>query len=275
MMKGSNMTTTPVQTGYAPVNGLTMYYEIHGAGKPLVLLHGGLGLSNMFGDVLLLLAQHRQVIGVDLQGHGRTADIERPLRLELMASDIAGLVAHLGFEKADIMGYSLGGGVALRTAIQHPEVVRKLVLVSTPFKWDGWYPEIVAHMGQLSGAAAAFMKDTPMYQSYLNVAPHPERFPILLDKLGELLRQEYDWSNDVVALHMPTMIVYGDADSIPPAHAVRFFELLGGGKADAGWDGSGMSSARLAILPATTHYTIFSSPALAAAVVPFLEDPTL
>ncbi len=121
-----------IKNGYAPVNGLHMYYEIHGTGKPLVLIHGGFGESGMFGDVLTQLAQGRQVIPVDLQAHGRTADIDRPLRYELMADDIGGLIQHLGFEKADVMGYSLGGGVALQTAIRHPGLVRKLALVSTP-----------------------------------------------------------------------------------------------------------------------------------------------
>jgi pimeloyl-ACP methyl ester carboxylesterase len=131
---------------YAEVNGLEMYYEIHGTGEPLILLHGGVGAIEMFGEVLPLLAEGRQVIAADLQAHGRTADIDRPLSFESMADDIAALIEHLGFEKADVMGYSLGGGVALQTAIRHPEVVRKLVVVSTPFERDGWYPEILAGM---------------------------------------------------------------------------------------------------------------------------------
>jgi pimeloyl-ACP methyl ester carboxylesterase len=267
------MTNTHAQTGYAAVNGLQLYYEIHGAGQPLVLLHGGLGLTSMFGEVLGLLAAGRQVIAVDLQGHGRTADIDRPIRLELIGDDIAALITHLGLEKADVMGYSMGGGVALRAAVQHPALVRKLVLVSVPFKRAGWYPEIRAGMAQMSAAAAEFMKETPIYQSYVGVAPQPAHFPVLLDKMGDLLRQDYDWSGDLAALTMPTMLVYGDADAVPPAHAVEFFELLGGGKADGGWDGAGMSTARLAILPGATHYTIFSSPALASAVIPFLDAP--
>jgi pimeloyl-ACP methyl ester carboxylesterase len=229
----------------------------------------------MFGEVLPLLAEGRQVIAVDLQAHGRTADIDRPLSFELMADDIATLIKHLGFETADLMGYSLGGGVALQTAIRHPEAVRKLVLVSTPFKRDGWYPEVLAGMGQMGPAAAEPMKQTPMYQLYASVAPKPDDWPVLLTKLGQLLGQDYDWSNDVAAITAPTLIVVGDADSVPTAHAVQFFELLGGGKADAGWDGSGMPNARLAILPATTHYNIFFSPALASAVRPFLDAPML
>jgi pimeloyl-ACP methyl ester carboxylesterase len=259
--------------GYAPVNGLNMYYEVHGTGRPLVLLHGGFGLSGMFGDLLPLLARNRQVIAVDLQGHGRTADIDRPLRLELMADDIAALIGYLGVEKADLMGYSLGGGVALRTAIQHPEVVRKLVVVSTPHKRAAWYPEMVAGMEQMSAAAAPFLFETPMYQAYVSVAPDPEHFAVLVDKMGDLLRQDYDWSDEVAALTMPTMIVVGDADGLPPAQAAQFFELLGGGKRDGSWDRSGMTIHRLAILPGTTHYDIFSSPALASTVMPFLDEP--
>src|SRR5260221_2540481 len=196
---------------YASVNGLNLYYEIHGAGEPLILLHGGVGAIQMFGEVLPSLAQNRQVVAVDLQAHGRTADIDRPLRFELMAGDIAALIKHLGIEEADVMGYSLGGGVALRTAIQHPEVMRKLVLVSTPFKRDGWYPEILAGMGQMGPQVAEPMKQTPMYQHYASIAPQPEDWPVLLTKLGELLRQDYDWSKDVAALKSPTLLVVGDA----------------------------------------------------------------
>ena len=261
--------------GYASMNGLEMYYEIHGTGRPLILLHGGVGAIEMFGEVLGLLAEGRQVIAVDLQAHGRTADIARPLSFESMADDIAALIEHLGFEKADVMGYSLGGGVALQTAIRHPEVVQKLVVVSTPFKRDGWYPEVLAGMGQMGPEAAEPMKQSPMYQLYANVAPKPEDWPVLLTKLGELLRQDYDWSDEVAKIKTPTMIVVGDADGVRTAHAVEFFELLGGGKADAGWDGSGMPNARLAILPATTHYDIFSSPTLASTVARFLEDESV
>ena len=258
---------------YAEVNGLHMYYEIYGTGQPLVLLHGGAGAIEMFGEVLPMLAEGRRVIAVDLQAHGRTADIDRPLSFELMADDIAALIEQLGIERADFMGYSLGGGVALQTAIRHPDVVRKLVLVSTPFKRDGWYPEVLAGMGQMGPEAAEPMKQSPVYQLYAAVAPRPEDWPVLLTKFGELLRQDYDWSGEVEAIQAPTMIVVGDADSVRTAHAVQVFELLGGGKADAGWDGSGMSDARLAILPATTHYDIFSSPALALAVTQFLDAP--
>ena len=266
-------TNRDARSGYASVNGLNLYYEIHGSGEPLVLLHGGVGAIQMFGEVLSSLAQNRQVVAVDLQAHGRTAGIDRPLSFELMADDIAALTGHLGIEEADVMGYSLGGGVALRTAIQHPEVVRKLVLVSTPFKRDGWYPEVLAGMGQMGPQVAEPMKQTPMYQLYASIAPRPEDWPVLLTKLGELLRQDYDWSNEVAAIKAPTLIVVGDADSVRTSHAVAFFELLGGGRVDGSWDGSGMSNARLAVLPAMTHYNIFSSPQLSAVVAAFLDAP--
>ena len=261
------------QGGYAPVNGLNLYYEIHGSGQPLLLLHGGFGLTGMFGEVLPQLAAGRQVIAVDLQGHGRTADLDRPLRLELMAEDIAALIRHLGIEQADLMGYSLGGAVALRTAIQHPEVIRKLVVVSTPYKRAAWYPDMVAAMEQMSAATAPFLLETPMYHAYAAVAPDPEHFPVLVDKMGELLRQDYDWSGEVAALTAPTMLVFGDADSLPPREAAEFFALLGGGQRDGSWDRSGMTMHRLAILPGTTHYDIFASPALPAVVTPFLDAP--
>ncbi len=262
-----------VKTGYAPVNGLKLYYEVFGAGEPLILLHGGVGAIEMFADILPALSRSRQVIGVDLQGHGRTADIDRPLSLEAMADDVAGLMKHFGIAKADVMGYSLGGEVALRTAIQHPELVRKLVVVSATFKRDGWYPEIRAGMAQMGPAAAEPMKQTPMYQLYSRLAPKPDDWPVLLTKLGDLLRKDYDWSKDVAAIKAPALLVFGDADAVRTAHAVEFFELLGGGKKDGGWDGSGVSNARLAILPGLTHYNVFSSPALPSTVTAFLEAP--
>ena len=266
-------TTTAVKTGYAPANGLNLYYEIHGTGEPLILLHGGLGATELFGEILPLFANTRQVIAVDLQGHGRTADIDRPLSYEAMADDIAALIKFLGIDRADVMGYSLGGGVALRTAIQHPDRVRKLVLVSTAFRRDGWYPEILAGMAQMNAGAAESMKQTPMYQLYARLAPKPADWPHLVTKLGELLSKNYDWSKDVAAIKSPTLLVFGDADAVRTAHAVQLFELLGGGKKDGGWDGSGISNARLAVLPGLTHYTICSSPALASTVNPFLDGP--
>ncbi|MGE5264566.1 MAG: alpha/beta fold hydrolase [Acidobacteriota bacterium] len=261
------------QGKYANINGLKLYYEVHGKGKPLVLLHGGLGGVGMFTPLLPALAENRQVIGVDLEGHGHTADADRPFSFEQMGDDIAALVKQLGFEKADLAGYSLGGGVALQAAIRHPDVVRKLVLVSTPFKSDGWFPENRAGMQSMNEQAAQAMVGSPMHEAYVNSAPDPKAWPRLVAKTGRLVGQEYDWSAGVAAIRAPTMIVVGDADAIRPAHTVEFFGLLGGGKKDAGWDGSGMSNARLAVLPGTTHYNIFFSPLLAPVITTFLDAP--
>jgi pimeloyl-ACP methyl ester carboxylesterase len=258
---------------YADVNGIKLYYEIRGTGHPLILLHGGLGAIEMFGPNLPALAKGRQLIAVDLQGHGRTADIDRPISVELMADDIAALIKHLGLDRPDIMGYSLGGGVALQTAIRHPEVVGRLVVVSTPIRRDAFYPEILAQMGPLNGAMAEAFKQTPMYELYASLAPRPGDFPKLLDKMGEAMRKDFALEKAVAGIKATTLIIAGDADIFPPAHAVEIFGLLGGGQRDAGWDGSARPKSRLAILPGLTHYTIFAAPALAATVVPFLDEP--
>jgi pimeloyl-ACP methyl ester carboxylesterase len=257
---------------YADVNGLRLYYELHGAGRPVVLLHGGLGAIEMFGPNLAALAKSHQVIGVDLQGHGRTADIDRPIRVELMADDIAALIKRLELGRADLVGYSLGGGVAFHTAVRHPEVVRKLVMISTPLKRSAFYPDILAQQGEVTPAAAEAMKQTPMYQLYASLAPRPEDWSRLLGKIGQSMKEDFDFTSAVAKIQAPTMIVAGDADIFPPAHAVEVFGLVGGGKRDGGWDGSGRPKSRLAILPGLTHYTIFSAPVLAATVIPFLDE---
>ncbi len=261
------------QGNYASVNGLKMYYEMHGQGQPTILLHGGLGSIDMFAPILPALADNRLVVGVDLQGNGHTADVDRPFSFEQMADDVAALIRQLGFEKADLVGYSLGGAVALQATIRHPDVVRKLVVASTPCKSDGWYPEVRAGMRAMNAEIAKTWVGSPMHQAYASIAPNPADWPTLVAKTGRLVSQDYDWSARVPAIQAPTMLVIGDADAMRPAHAVEFFELLGGGQRDAGWDGSGMSNARLAILPGVTHYGIFVSPAMAAAVTAFLDAP--
>jgi pimeloyl-ACP methyl ester carboxylesterase len=265
--------TIAVKTGYAPVNGLNLYYEVHGTGEPMILLHGGLGSTEMLGDVLTSLAKTRQVIAPDLQAHGRTADINRPLSFEAMADDIAGLLQYLGIRQADIMGYSLGGAVALQTTIRHPELVRKLVVVSEACKRSAFHPEVLAAMAGMGPDVAELMKPSQIYQVYSRIAPRPQDWPALLAKLGELMRKDFDWSRDVALIKAPTMLVFGDADAVRPEHIVEFFQLLGGGKKDGGLDGSGISNACLAILPGVTHYTIFSSPLLLSTVTPFLDAP--
>jgi pimeloyl-ACP methyl ester carboxylesterase len=254
------------------VNGIELGYEIYGAGAPLILLHGGFGSVEMFGPNIELLAAGRQVIGVDLQSHGRSPAVDRPMRFDTMADDVAELIGVLGLDRPAIMGFSLGGGVALRTGIQHPDVVDRLILVSTPFKRTGWYPEMLAGMDAMGPGTADFMRQTPLYEAYEHLAPRVEDWPILVEQVVALLQIDYDWSAEVRGLSMPVMTVVGDADGLPPSHAVEFFGLLGGGRRDASWDRSGMTHHRLAILPGVTHYDINVAPSLSAAVIPFLEN---
>jgi pimeloyl-ACP methyl ester carboxylesterase len=259
---------------YAEVNGINLYYETHGAGRPLILLHGGLGSGEMFGPLLPALSGRRQVIAPDLQGHGRTADIDRPLDVRLMADDIAALIGHLGLDKPDLVGYSLGGGVALQTAIKYPAMVGRLVAVSANIRRDAIYPEMLAQQGQVNAAAAEYMKDTPMYQLYQRIAPRPEDFPRLLDKISEAMSKDFDFTEEVRSLQVPTLIVAADADMAPPSHYAEVFNLLDGGLRDGGWMGEGRPKGghALAILPGLTHYNIFSSPLLAAATLAFLDN---
>jgi pimeloyl-ACP methyl ester carboxylesterase len=259
---------------YAEVNGINLYFETMGTGRPLILLHGGLGSGEMFGPTRPALAEHHQVIAVDLQGHGRTADIDRPIDIRLMADDIAALIDHLGLDRPDLVGYSLGGGVAFFTAVKYPEKVGRLVMASANIRRDAIPPEMLAQQAQVNAAAAEFMKDTPMYQLYQKVAPHPEDFPRLLDKIGESMAQDFDYSEEVRSLQVPTMIVAADADMAPPSHYVEAFKLLDGGLRDGGWMGEGRPKGghALAILPGLTHYNLGVSPLFVAATLAFLDD---
>lgn len=259
---------------YADVNGINLYYETHGTGRPLVLLHGGLGSGEMFGPALDAFAAGRQVILPDLQGHGRTADIDRPLDIRFMADDVAALIDHLGIGPVDVAGYSLGGGVAFQVAVRHPGKVRRLVTASAGIRRDATYPEILAQQGQVTGAAAEFMKDTPMYELYQRVAPRPEDFPRLLDKIGAAMAEDFDFTDDVRNLQVPTLIVAADADLCPPSHFVEVFALLDGGLRDGGWGGEGRPKGghALAILPGLTHYNLFLSPLFATVALGFLDQ---
>jgi pimeloyl-ACP methyl ester carboxylesterase len=259
--------------GYADVNGLHLFYETHGAGRPLILLHGGLGSGEMFGPIIPALAANHQVIAPDLQGHGRTADTDRPLDIRLMADDVAALIGHLGLERPDVMGYSLGGGVALMTAVTYPELVNRLVVASIYLRPDAVDPALRAQQGQVNAAAAEFMKDTPMYQLYQRVAPRPEDFGRLLDKIGAMMATPYDYTEDVRSLQVPTLLVAADADQAPPSHYAEMFQLLDGGLRDGGWMGENRPKGghALAILPGLQHYDSFTSPLLAAVALDFLD----
>jgi pimeloyl-ACP methyl ester carboxylesterase len=270
-----DMTTQTTGTGqYAKVNGLNLYYEIHGTGRPMILLHGGLGSGEMFAPILPLLTKSHKVITVDLQGHGRTADIDRPIDVRLMADDIAALIDYLKLDKPDVVGHSLGGGVALQVGLKYPDKIRRLVVGSANIRRDAIPAEMLAQQEQVNAGAMEFMKQTPMYQDYVRVAPRPEDFPRLLDKMGQSMAKDFDFSEEVRNLKVPTLIVAADADMAPPSHYVEVFNLLDGGLRDGGWMGEGRPKGghALAILPGLTHYNIFSSPLLAAATLTFLDD---
>jgi pimeloyl-ACP methyl ester carboxylesterase len=261
----------PTKSGHAAVNGVNYYYAVYGAGEPLLLLHGGLGQIEMFGPNLAALAQKRQVIGVDLHGHGRTSLGDRKVDVVDMGNDMAGVLKQLGHEKVDVLGYSLGGGVGFQFAVQHPEMVRRLALVSAGYSQDGFYPEMLPQQAAVGAAMADQMKETPMYKSYVEIAPHPEDFPKLLDQMGAYMRKPYDWSSAAKKLTMPVILIFGDSDMFRPEHMVKFYQLLGGGLKDAGWQRENMSQNRLAILPNITHYEMGLAPEMVDTALSFLN----
>ena len=260
-----------VQRGYAPVNGLKMYYEIHGTGKPLVLIHGAFMTVEAWGETLTELAKTRKVIAVELQGHGRTADIDRPFSYEQFADDVAALMRHIEVDKADILGYSLGGAVALQAAIRHPGMVDKLVVVSGTYRTDGWYPEVMATIAKMTPDS---FTGTPIRDGYDKVAPNPAGFPALVDKIKAAEAKVYAWPEDAIrAIASPTLIVIGDSDGVRPEHALEMFRLLGGGVFG---DMAGMPRSQLAVLPGTNHFGVMSRGAwLAPMIRDFLDGTPL
>jgi pimeloyl-ACP methyl ester carboxylesterase len=251
---------------------MQLYWQSRGeGGHPLVVVHGGFGLASSLDTLIGVLSKRRRVLAVELQGHGHRADIDRPFSYEAFGDDIAAVTEHLGLDRVDLLGYSLGGGSVLRAAIQHPERVRNLVVVSFPCRRDGWFPEVLAGFDRMNRTLFAPLSQSPLYASWVKVAPDRDAFPTLIDKTGEMQRRPFDWSEAVRALPAPTLLAYADADSIPITHMAEFFALLGGGLRDAGWDGSAQPGSSLAVLPGLTHYDIAESPQLAAMVDAFLE----
>jgi pimeloyl-ACP methyl ester carboxylesterase len=216
------------------------------------------------------LTRSRQLIAVDLQGHGRTADVDRPSRYEQMADDVAALLEHLGITQADVVGYSMGGGVGLQLAIRHPERVRKLVAMSAGYRLDGMYPEVIASIADITPEV---FYNTPWYEAnYAAVAPRPADFPVLVEKLKRLDAEEFDWSREIETIAAPTLLVFGDSDVLRPEHMVELFRLLGGGVPG---DLTGLPKARLAVLPGTTHVTVMNRiDWLLPMITEFLDEPT-
>lgn len=264
------MSTTPPTTGYAPVDGLNLYYEIHGSGgTPLVLLHGAFMTIETLGDLVPALAKSRQVIALELQGHGHTADIERPLSYQQMADDVAALIRHLGIDHPDVFGYSMGGATAIQLAIRHPELVRKLVAASATFNSNGFHPGVLETISKLT--PDVFI-GTPWHDAYLRAAPNPDDFPTLVEKITRLDGEIQDWpAEDVRGITAPTMVIIGDSDGVTPEHAVETFRLRGGGVMG---DLAGLPPARLAVLPGTTHVGVIGRVDWLASMVPeFLDEP--
>ena len=266
------MTDTNFKHGYVSVNGLNMYYETHGgAGQPLVLLHGAFSaIGTSFGALLPELAKTRQVIGFELQAHGHTADIDRPLSVEQMADDTAAAIRELGLERADLFGYSMGASVALHTVIRHPAVVRKLVVASVTYTLSGVHPGLMDGLGEIT---PEMMHGSPWHEEYLRIAPHPEDFARLFAKKTEMDRQLQDVpAESIGAITKPTLLMIGDSDLVRPDHAVEMFQLLGGGV--FGDTPAGLPASQLAVLPGTSHVSIVSrTELLVPMITSFLDAP--
>lgn len=264
------MATNEVQGNYVNVNGLNMYYEIHGTGQPLVLIHGAFSaIGTSFSKLLPELAKTRQVIGLEMQAHGRTADIDRPLSMEQMADDTAAAIRQLGIEKADLFGYSMGAGIALLVAIRHPEIVRKLVLASVSYKLDGLHPGLMDGLGSMQ---PEMMHGSPWHEEYMRIAPRPEDFARLFAKKTEMDQGIKDWPDSTIeGIKAPTLLIVGDSDIIRPEHSVEMFRLLGGGVIG---DMVGLPNSQLAILPGTTHVTVVDQADLLLPMIArFLDTP--
>jgi pimeloyl-ACP methyl ester carboxylesterase len=262
----------PVSSGYAAVSGIKMYHESYGEGEPLVLIHGGLTTIDEMQGWAEPLAKTRRVIAIEMQGHGRTADTDRPMSFPTMGDDIAALLDQLNIPKADLVGHSFGGASALCAAIQHGDKVRRLVVISSPSARSGWYPEAQRGMSQVSAALAENLMQTPTGR-FSKQWPDPQRFPQFLNKFGKMMSEDYDWSKDIAQLPMPVLLVFADNDSISQKHIAEFFALLGGGVKEPGWQNTQLSQSRLAIVPGYSHYNLLSSPEVPQIVGKFLADP--
>lgn len=261
----------PSSSGYAPAaGGLQVYYETYGEGEPIVVLAGGLMAIRTTAQITGPLSERRQVIAIDLEGHGRTGLRDTPMSHERNGDDVAAVLRHLGIARADEAGYSHGGDAAIRMAIQHPEVARNLIVIATAFAREGWYPETREGMSAVSGALAEQMKATPIFEGYA----HPDQIPLFLDRMGELLRKDYDWREEVRGLRMPVLLIFADHDSVSMQHIAEFFALFGGGIREPGWINPQLSRARLAIIPGYSHYNLGQGPEVAQVIERYLTQPT-
>jgi pimeloyl-ACP methyl ester carboxylesterase len=268
---------TPTSQGYAPAaEGLQVYYAIYGSGDPIVVMAGAFGDVTSMMQTIEPLSRERQVIGIELEGHGHTALRKTPMSHARNGDDVAAVLRHLKIAKADVAGYSHGGDAAIRMAIQHPAMVRNLIVISTAAERDGWYPEVLKGMSAVSAAQAEPMKQTPLYKEWwAPVAPHPEQWPQVVERMGELMRKDYDWRAEIAKLPMPVLLLFADHDAVSMRHIAEFYALFGGGIRDAGWEGTPkFSRARLAIVPGYTHYNFGMGPDIARVIEAYLDQPT-
>ena len=266
----------PTSSGYAQsAEGLKVHYEIYGKGEPIVVMAGGFGDASSMTQTIAPLSRKRQVIAIDLEGHGRTELRQTPMSHERNGDDVAAVLRHLKIAKADVAGYSHGGDAAIRMAIQHPQMVRNLIVISTAAERDGWYPESLEGMEAVNASLLPQFQQTPLYKRYASVAPHPEQFGLVLDRMGELMKKDYDWRPEIAKLRVPTLLLFADHDAVSAKHIAEFFALFGGGVRDAGWEGKPQfARARLAIVPGYTHYNFGQGPDIARVIEAYLTQPT-
>jgi pimeloyl-ACP methyl ester carboxylesterase len=268
---GGEVKMKPTSSGYANVSGIELYHEIYGQGEPLVLIHGGLTTIGEMQGWVQPLATARQVIAVEMQGHGRTADTDRPMNFATMGDDIAAFLDYLKIPKADLVGHSFGGASAIRAAIQHSDRVRRLVVISSPHARSAWYPEARDGMSRVGASMATNMVQTPTGK-FSQQWPEPQRFPQFLDKFGKMMSEDYDWSVHIAKLPMPVLLLFADNDSIPQKHIAEFFALLDGGVKEPGWQNTQLSKSRLAIVPGYSHYNFITSPEVPQVISKFLAN---
>ena len=256
------------KTGYAQVNGLKMYYEVHGAGKPIILLHGAFNTINMaFGQLIPELSKTRQVIAMELQGHGRTNDVDRAFSFESMADDVSALLKQLKIDSTDVLGYSMGGGVAQQLAIRNPSLLRRLILVSTVYKYEGWSKETRNLLPMLT---PEMFEPTPIKQEYDKLAPDAKHWKEFINKMKKFVTTTYDFGADKIkAIQSPTLIIAGDGDGVTPEHAVEMYKLRGGGYMI---DFGPIPAAQLAIFPGSSHISVMMETNwLVSMINPFLD----
>ena len=252
------------------VNGMRMYYEVSGAGEPLIVLHGAYMNIRSMGAIIPRLAKTHRVYAVELQGHGRTTDIDRPITYPNMADDVAAFMDAVGLRRADVFGYSMGAAVGLQLAVRHPAKVNKLVAASVAYDARGWQPAFVEFIPKMT---VEMFLGMPFAAEYRKLAPNPDGFPALVRKLIALEKEPMAWEDQVKALKTPVLIIAGDADVTTLEHSVAMFRLLGGGV--MGDMGTPLPASRLAIMPATSHTAVITQTDLLHSLIePFLKGVT-